>query len=156
MSQITRYHHGGILVPVALLKGIDSVFSVSAGGAEDFGLYPCEALDLERLVTVPALWKRTTDVTTSAEALSDARNVLDGWTLSSECHTETEANCIDRPTDDGPCAWCQSLLLRDWCDAVLDRAGFKPPPYSDPTPDDFDPEAEYDHLMRPTTEGPTL
>lgn len=136
MPPIHRYHAGTIVAPVTLLDAIDSAFGVTTGGAEDFALKPEEATALETVCTFPPIGRDT--ITLDATAFTRARNILDLWTLGSCCES----------TDDGPdtpigltcdfCLWCQCLVLRDWCDEILDRAGFEPPPYLDPTPPESD------------------
>lgn len=136
MSQVTRYHHGVLLVPVDLLSGIDSLY--------DFTDYPgqgCEwffefddpdrarndhatADAMTRLVTVPGLHRRDRThehVIVNAGHLSTARNFLDAALLNSDygdLHGEDEAvPCASM------CEWCQTILLRDWCDLLLDGLG---------------------------------
>lgn len=130
MSQVTRYHHGTVHCPAALMDRIDWAFGVSHGCCEDFGMYVAEAFELERLCVYPRMGR--TLIPMAAEALSDARNVLDCWTLSDECTSKDDQATWNVGRTCDFCLWCQALVLRDWCDEVLDKAGFRTPPYSTP------------------------
>lgn len=133
-------------MPVA----VDSVFGVRNGCCDDYALYPEEAAALERLVVVPYLGR--TDIPVDAEVLSDARNMLDTYTLSSECDGNDDERCAafferrdgepDKTCDF--CTWCQSLILRDWCDQLFDRANYTPPGYIDRV--DYDVAATYQNI----------
>lgn len=148
MSQVTR-HHGpiGVRVPVGVLNAIDSLFGVKGANCEEFALYPSEALDLERLVIAPQFGDT---IITTAEVVANARNVLDGWTLSDEC-TSDHLPEVGQQTPIGTtcdfCHWCQALILRDWLDMVLDRAGHvSRNAWIGVTPADYHPDAEYDRI----------
>lgn len=150
MSQVLRYHkRGSLAVPGDLIDAIDWAFGVSDGDPEEFGLYPEEATELRCLVLRPF----TEAATVAAPVLCDARNVLDSWTLSDECR-DADTGKLDARDNGAPvgegcgfCLWCQCLVMRDWCDALLDRAGFPLPPYHEMTPADYDPVAHFRRLV---------
>lgn len=121
MPPVLRQEYGsiGVLVPAQLIDGIDWAFGVSHGGAQDYAMSEIEACWLERVCLVPRAGR--TEVVMAADALVRVRNLLDIWTLNSSC--EVGADPVGVGCDF--CIWCQSLVLRDWIDDVLDEAGFE-------------------------------
>lgn len=144
MSPIHRYHdRAELLVPPALVEAVDSAFGVSDYCGEDYALYPEEAAALEWFC---APLPSPLIIGTPVLALTRARNVLDTWTLATECTSEQDDWALAVGCDF--CLWCQALVLRDWCDEVLDRAGFSRPAYLDEPPADADNAALYEATWR--------
>lgn len=145
MPPVWRYHHGtSVLVPFTLVDAVESAFAVDVFDGESFGLDDDEQFTLERLCTVPRRPGHT-HVVTDVAVLTRARNTLDGYTLSSECDGSYDTTAPPA-VNCGFCVWCQALVLRDWCDEILDRAGMPVPPYMERTPPTSDMEAEYDRM----------
>jgi hypothetical protein len=135
MPPVHRFHHGPITIPVALIDAIDHLFAVTDGDTAEFGLADSEGAQLAALCTIDRGGEDA--VNTDASVLSAARNVCDTYTLNSWCDGDDDGEC-------GECMWCDALILRDWCDLVLDRAGHLPAnAHLAVTPDDYRPDLEY-------------
>ena len=166
MSPVTRMHHGTVQVDPALLDDIDWVLDMdtaeppevvrplgdqlrdyhrdlSLDDDRNFADGIHDWLHVREVDSVQRLRASLAAGAVAAKFLSEVRNVLDGLTLSfeSECNGDP---CCNR------CQWCRFLILRDRCDATLDRAGFERPVYS--TPLDYDPDEAWRASMTPTVE----
>lgn len=124
MSQITRYHEGWIIVPRALPDAVDSLFNVIDEGMDDWALDEREQAALR-----PFCSRGVGPILMDASVVSDARNMLDGYLLGAECESEHvpelgEQTPIGETCDF--CVWCQTFVLRDWCDWLLDSCGYLP------------------------------
>lgn len=143
MPPVHRHHSGTVVAPAALIEAVDNTFGITDGSGPEYGLCAEEVADLEALCSIEHTDVET--VTIDAAVLSAARNTLDCHTLSSECE-QYDPDTIGVRCHF--CVWCQSLIVRDWCDAVLDRGGHPPTnAYLELTPDDYQPADEYHRLM---------
>ena len=146
-------------VPIALCDMVDWQWGICDGAGEEYGLHPEEVAELKELVDHTERADRREHpgrndsrlVMVTTEAASDARNCLDGLSLSYEC---------DPDDHDGGCHWCKALIARDWLDRILDDAGFTDrSPYIGTVDPDWDPIAEWERAderpiwdeMTPTT-----
>lgn len=143
MPPVHRHHTGTVQVPAELIEAVDNLFGISEGAGENYGLCEDEVADLAALCSVDRAGQD--GVTIDATVFSDTRNTLDCHTLNSECEQHDPDSIGVRCQF---CTWCQSLILRDWCDATLDRGGHPPTnAYLPPTPDWYHPGETYERLM---------
>lgn len=143
MSQLRRFHGGGtVLVSVGLIDALDSLYGI---GSDDCMGVPAEmACEIERVIVAPQMGRPM--IPTTSAAFCDLRNALDLTLIVTEC---IESGGEPIGVDCEFCEWCQTLVMRDWCDWVLDRAfpdRYGVHAYIEPI--DYDPAAFYDETWR--------